>query len=190
MTAQPHEALTQAEFPAWEQRQDTKHEFVNCHVYGFAGGTFAHADLAARLLARLHPHVLPCRAVGSAMLIEMATSSRYADIVVTCDDRDFDPNATVIHFPKLIVEVLSEATAKDDLGPKMREYQAITALEEYDTLDSRKRWAQIFRHENERWELLSPVTEGSLDLRSVNLTINLDKLYSGTGIPEPNRQKD
>ena len=190
MTAQPHEALTRAEFPAWEQRQATKHEFVNGHVYGFAGGTFAHADLAARLLARLQPHVLPCRAIGSDMLIEMATSSRYADIVVTCDDRDFEPSATVIHFPKLIIEVLFEATSKDDLGPKMREYQAITTLEEYVTLDSRKRWAQILRQENDRWELLLPVTAGSLELRSVGLTIDLDELYFGTGIPQPTPQKD
>ncbi len=182
MTARPHEALTLAEFPAWEQRQDTKHEFVNGHVYGFAGGTFAHADLAAQLLARLQPHVLPCRAVGSDMLIEMAASTRYADVVVTCDGRDFDPHAMVIHFPKLIIEVLSESTAKDDLGPKMREYQAIAALEEYVTLDSRKRWAQILRRENDRWELALPISSGMLELRSVGLTIDLDALYASTGV--------
>jgi Uma2 family endonuclease len=162
---------------------------VNGHVYGFAGATFAHADLSAKLLARLHPHVLPCRAVGSDMLIEMATSSRYADIVVTCDDRDFDPAATVVHFPKLIIEVLSEATAQDDLGPKMREYQAIATLEEYVTIDSRKRCAQIFRRENDRWELLQPVTAGSLELRSVGLAIDLDELYTSAGIPEATTPK-
>lgn len=94
MTAFPHEALTQAEFPAWEQRQSSKHEFVNGHVYGFAGGTFAHADLAGGLLERIRPHVRPWRAIGSDLLVEMAASSRYADVVVTCDERDFDPAGT------------------------------------------------------------------------------------------------
>lgn len=182
MTAQPHEPLTQAEFPAWEQRQETKHEFVDGHVYGFAGGTFAHADLAAGLLERLRPHVRPCRAIGSDMLIEMATSSRYADVMVTCDERDFEPSGTVIHYPKLIVEVLSEATAKDDLGPKMREYQAIPTLEEYVTIDSRKRWAQVLRRENDRWELLLPVAAGLLELRSVGITVDLEELYTTAGL--------
>jgi Uma2 family endonuclease len=131
MNAEPHESLTQAEFPAWEQRRDTKHEFVNGHVYRVANGTFAHADLAAKLLASLRSRLSTGRVLGSNILIEMATSSRYADVVVTHDERDFDPDGMVIRFPKLIVEVLSEETATIDLCTKMREYQAIPTLEEY-----------------------------------------------------------
>ncbi len=181
MTAQPHEPLAQAEFVAWELRQQSKHEFVDGHLYGFAGGTVRHAQIAIVLAERISPEVRPYRTVGSDVLIEMATSSRYADLIVTCDDRD-DSNGHTIRFPKLIIEVLSESTADADLGPKLREYQAIETLEEYVTIDSRKRWAQVLRRENDRWMLTLPICAGLLELRSVQVILDLDTLYTIVGI--------
>ena len=183
MTALPHESLTQAEFPAWEQRQEAKHEFIDGHVYlygvyGFAGGTQAHNALAMELAAKITPAVRPCRAYGSDMLIEMTRSTRYADLVVTCDERDHNPQSTVIRFPKLVIEVLSESTAKDDLGPKMREYQGIETLQEYVMLDSVKRWAQVLHREAGQWALSAPITAGKLELRSIDMRIDLDEMYA------------
>ncbi len=182
MTAQPHEPLTQVEFPAWESRQLSKHEFVDGHVYGFAGGTIEHNALAVLLIEKIAAAARPCRTYGSDMLIEMTSSTRYADLVVTCDERDRAPGSRVIHYPKLVIEVLSESTAKDDLGPKFREYQAIETLEEYVTIDSRKRWAQIARREAGRWVLDLPVTAGSVELRSVGTAIDLDDVYNDAGV--------
>jgi Uma2 family endonuclease len=183
MTAQPHESLSVAEFPAWELRQQSKHEFVNGHVYSFAGGTTEHNAIAMILAAKILPAAVPCRTYGSDMLIEMATSARYADVVVTCDERDRVRGNTTIHYPKLIVEILSEGTARDDLGPKMREYQAIETLEEYILIDSRKRWAQAVRRHNATWILEPPVAGGLFELRSVAIIIKLDEIYATTGVP-------
>jgi Uma2 family endonuclease len=113
MTAQPQEPLTQAEFPAWEQRQAAKHEFVDGHVYGFAGGTVSHSALASLLIQAIGPAALPCRTYGSDILIEMATSTRYPDVVVTCDERDRQNERTTIRHPKLVIEVLSAALLED-----------------------------------------------------------------------------
>ena len=178
MPAQPHEALTKAEFPAWELRQLCKHQFVNGHVYGFAGGTIEHNDIAAALIEKIRPAARHCRTYGSDMLIEMERSMRYADVVVTCDDRDRVRGGTTIRYPKLVVEVLSESTFKDDLGAKMGEYQSIESLEEYVLIDSRKRWAQLVRRQNASWTLEPPVTGGKLEFRSVRVAIDLDELYA------------
>lgn len=183
MTAQPHEPLTQAEFPAWESRQLNKHEFVDGHVYGFAGGTIERNTIAVVLIEKIAPAARPCRTYGSDMLIEMTSSTRYADLVVTCDGRDSTPGSRVIHYPKLVIEVLSESTAKDDLGPKLREYQGIATLEEYVTIDSRKRWAQVARREASRWILELPVTTGSLEVQSIGAAVDLDDLYDDAGVP-------
>jgi Uma2 family endonuclease len=182
MTAQPHEPLTQAEFPAWEHRQAARHEFVDGHVYGIAGGTVGHSAIASFLIQAIGPAALPCRTYGSDVLVEMATSTRYPDIVVTCDERDRLPENTTIRHPKLVIEVLSESTAREDLGPKMREYQAIETLEEYLTVDSRKRWAQIARRDGAAWMLSTPVTSGSIGLQSIAFTLDLDALYAAAGI--------
>jgi Uma2 family endonuclease len=183
MTAPSRYPLTQAAFHTWEQRQEAKHEFVGGHVYNFAGGTIEHNALTSLLIEQIGPAARPCRTYGSDMLVEMATSSRYPDIVVTCDERDRVAGSTTIRYPKLIVEVLSDSTAKDDLGPKMREYQAIDTLEEYVTIDSRTRWAQVARRDGNQWTLEQPIVgSGTLELRSVGLYIDLEQLYENAGV--------
>ncbi len=190
MTAQPHEPLTQAEFLAWELQQEAKHEFVDGYVYplfgdrtavGFAGGSGRHNRLAIGLTLRIVPAARPCRTYTSDMRIEMARSTRCADVFVTCEERDRD-DAFAMHHPKLIVELLSESTARDNLGPKMREYQTIDTLEEYATIDSRKRWAQVNRRHGGSWRAELPVTGGRLELRSIGLAIDLDELYRECGV--------
>ncbi len=192
MTAQPNEPLTQAEFRVWELEQEAKHEYVDGFVEplfgdrticGFAGGTVRHGRIAMELAMRIGPLARPCRTYGSDVLIETWRSSRYADVFVTCDDRDRDDD-TAVHHPKLIIEVLSESTAKIDLGPKMREYQSIAELEEYVTIDSRKRWAQIVRRDQGGvWKLEAPAATGDLELRSIGATIDLEALYDIVGMP-------
>ncbi len=193
LTADPHEPLTLAEFLTWELQQEDKHEFVDGYIYplfgdrtkGFAGGTVEHSRLALKLAGIVAPAVLPCDTHGSDILIQTTERrGRYADLLVTCDERDREPGTTMIRFPKLIVEVLSESTARDDLGLKMREYQALDTLDEYATIDSRKRWAQVSRRaQRGEWTLMAPVKNGVLELRSVALTIDLDELYEYAGIP-------
>src|SRR5579862_1878624 len=155
VTAQPHEPMTQAEFLAWELQQEDKHEFVDGYVYplfgdrtlqGFAGGTGAHNQIATELIATIVPAARPCRTYSPDMRVETVRSTRYADVFVTCDERDRN-DAMVMRHPKLIVEVLSESTAREDVGPKVREYQTIDTLEEYLMIDSRKRWAQVLRRD-------------------------------------------
>ncbi|MGH7727890.1 MAG: Uma2 family endonuclease [Vulcanimicrobiaceae bacterium] len=182
MTAQPHGPLTLAEFPAWELRQQAKHEFVDGHVYGFVGGTIEHNAISVFLIEKIAPAARPCRTYGSDMLIATFSSSRYADLALTCDERDRAAGATIIRYPKLIVEVLSPSTASDDLGPKMREYQTIETLEEYLTLDSRRRWAQVLRRTGTDWLLAAPLTRGALEIASVGTTLDLDQLYRDCGL--------
>ena len=190
MTAQPKEPLTQAEFLAWELLQDAKHEYVDGYVEplfgdrsvrGFAGGSGHHARLALELGILIAPRARPCRTYGSDMLVETRRSSRYADLFVTGDERDRD-DAFAMHHPKLVIEVLSESTATVDLGPKMREYRSIAELEEYVTIDSRKRWIQMSRRTAAGWELGAPATFGEIELRSIGMAIDVDALYASSGI--------
>ena len=188
MTAQPHEPITHADFPAWELAQQSKHEFVNGHVYGFAGGTVEHNTLQIALASAIFAHLRggPCRTFGADMLIEMTSSTRYADVVVTCDQRDQSPGAAVIRFPNVIVEVLSESTAGQDLGTKLREYQGIETLQEYIVVDSRKRWVQAIRRRGRDWiiTVVSPEENPQLPVtfESIDLTLELDEFYALAGI--------
>jgi Uma2 family endonuclease len=180
MTAQPQGPLTLADFVAWELRQENKHEFVEGRIYGFAGGTIEHAAIASAVLTALRSHLRggPCRAYGSDVMIATEQSSRYADVVVTCDARDHAPKTVTLRYPKLIVEVLSESTAAVDRGEKLDEYRSIGTLEEYVLIDSRKRWAESYRRVNDGWIASLPRAAGKLRLVSVDLTLDLDELYT------------
>ena len=193
MTAQRHEPITQAEFLEWELAQPEKHEFVDGYIYplfgdwtalGFAGGTGWHAQLATELIMIVGPAARPCRTYGSDMRIETVRSTRYPDLFVTCDERDRNDGFVMRH-PKLIIEILSESTAREDLGAKLREYQTIDALEEYVTLDSRKRWIQLSRKIDNGWKSIAPFDVGTLQLRSIPIAIDCTALYDSVGIPRP-----
>ena len=97
------------------------------------------------------------------------------------DDRDRNDDFVRRH-PKLIVEILSKSTAREDLGRKMREYQSIDTLEEDVTLDSRKRWAQRSSRVGRAWTPFGPRSSGTLDLTSIALSIDLDASYDIVGV--------
>lgn len=170
--------MTLQEFLDWEFEQDTKHEFVDGEVVAFAGATDRHNWIAAQVLALILPKARPCRTLGSDALIQMERSARYADVLVRCDERDAS-RARTTRSPKLIVEVLSESTAAVDRSEKVDEYTAIETLEEYALIDSRKKWAQVFRRGPEGWTSSPPVVTGTLRLASIDLGIDLEALYAG-----------
>lgn len=176
MTAQPSEPLTVVSFITWESSQEGRHEFCDGHIAGFAGGTLGHSTLAAAIIARIGPHALPCKTLTSDALIAMRRSARYADVVVTCDERDGN-DAIAVRYPKLIVEVLSESTAAIDRGDKLDEYRTIETLEEYILIDARKPWAESYRRVEGHWIASLPLTTGDLQFVSIGVTIDIDELY-------------
>jgi Uma2 family endonuclease len=167
--------LTFAEFLAWEARQEAKHEFVDGRIFAFAGGTLRLAAIAGRVYTKIAP-ATPCLTLGSDAMIQTARGGRYADLVVTCDERD-RLDERVVRYPKLIVEVLSESTEANDRGPKMDEYRALGTLDEYVLIDSRERWAQTVRRVRGEWVISLPITSGEVTFTSVGLTMTLDELY-------------
>ncbi len=183
MTAQPQEPLTVVSFVAWESCQDGRHEFLDGRIYGFAGGTLGHSALAAAIIARVRARALPCKTLTSDALVQMQRSARYADVVVTCDERDGN-DAIAVRYPKLIVEVLSDSTSAVDRGEKLDEYRAIETLQEYILIDSRKPWAESYRRVDGQWIASLPLTTGELRLASLGLAIDIDELYRECGIAD------
>ena len=180
-------AMTLEEFLAWELQQEEKHEFVDGEIIAFAGGKNRHHWLAIELILVIAPHARPCRTGGSDTSVQMKNSARYPDVVVTCDERD-TLDEQVVRYPTLIVEVLSESTAMTDRTEKLAEYTAIETLQEYLLVDSRKHWAQIFRRSSEGFTMLPAVQNGKLHLSSIDLVIDLDKLYSQASWPQKGDQ--
>lgn len=175
--------LTLAEFLAWEERQPTKHEYRDGAVFAMAGATDDHSQIVANLIAIIRPALRgsTCRVYPQDMkVVTTYPGSRYPDVIVTCDERDANDRLTKRH-PKLIIEVVSPKTAPVDTGDKLDEYQTIAELEEYVLIDSRKSSVRIYRRNGDKLETAQATITGSIELRSLGLTISLSDVYEDVG---------
>lgn len=78
--------------------------------------------------------------------------SYYADLAVTCDERDRESSEDFILYPKLIIEVLPDSTAAFDRGDKFTDYQSNPMLEEYVLIHQKQILVERFqRKANNLW---------------------------------------
>src|SRR5512145_156393 len=109
-----------------------KLEYCEGEIYAMAGGTPAHADLAAsatRLLG--NALVGRCRVSSSDLKvrIEATDLTTFPDITVVCGERQLssiDRNAVVN--PTLLVEVTSPSSEDYDRGEKLNQYKQLPSL--------------------------------------------------------------
>lgn len=80
--------MTLAEFLAWEERQELRHEFDGFAPVAMTGGARAHETIPVNLLIALGGRLRggPCRAYGGDLKIEVAGRIRYPDAFVTCGE--------------------------------------------------------------------------------------------------------
>ena len=171
------------DYLAWEQDQPCRNEYVDGKVFAKGGASDAHGTAAGNLAALLHAALRgkPCRPFIADMKVhvEVANSFFYPDILVTCDPRDRQPEASLAkQWPSLIVEVLSDSTAALDRGRKFELYQQIDTLQEYLLIEQDRKHADLFRKNSEGLWVLHPAGEGDvIRLESVGVELALDGLY-------------
>jgi Uma2 family endonuclease len=109
-----------------------KLEYCEGEIYAMAGGTPAHADLAASMIRLLgNALVGRCRVSTSDLKvrIEATDLSTFPDVTVVCGERTvaaIDPHA--VTNPTLLVEVTSDSTEDYDRGAKVGHYKQVPSL--------------------------------------------------------------
>jgi Uma2 family endonuclease len=151
---QPQSSLTPAEYLAWEEQQDMRHEYDHGEITAMTGGSLPHNELALNLYTTLRPHVkaMGCRIHASDVKVQVQAFQPYyyPDLVVSCDPRNLE-SQKLIRYPKLIVEVLSPSTESRDRGKKFRELQRSETLEEYVLIDYESLQVECFRRSEGRF---------------------------------------
>lgn len=172
-----------ADFLAYAEAHDGKFEFVDGLIIAHAKPTKRHQRLAIALGNLLAGHVQPrgCDVLPDTTLApsDASDDERAPDLMVTCDKDDLsDDEVRKVRRPSLVIEILSERTAADDLGTKLLEYQAIASIREYLVIDSRKRWAVLYiRDSQELFVAPRDYIGGSIALASLDYTLELEALY-------------
>ena len=174
--------ISPVEYLEGEKVARVRHEYVDGDVYAMAGGTKAHNQVAGNFYGLLRAHLrgTPCRVFIGDVKVHVAWDWRerfyYPDVVVGCEAGDTDPY--VVEQPKLVVEVLSDSTERDDRSDKFYAYRRLTSLEEYVLVAQEVRRVEVSRRET-GWDLEVYETDGNFSLGSVGLDLTLAEVYEG-----------
>jgi Uma2 family endonuclease len=192
MNAIPKQTMTAEEYLAWEEKQETKHEFyqgIVYEVYAVTGARDAHVAVSLNIASLLKTHLRgkPCRVYIADMRLKLAEADDYfyPDVFVTCDERDGASEYHKSH-PKLIVEVLSPSTADYDRGEKFAAYRRIAELQEYAVVDATRFAVDLFRKdETGHWVLWPSDGLESVEFASIGLTAAMAELFEDVRPPTP-----
>jgi Uma2 family endonuclease len=181
--------FTPEEYFAWEERQLEKHEYIGGEVYAMTGGTVNHSRIALKFGALLDNCLSgsACQTANSDCRVNIVESNDYTypDVSVTCDDRD-KTTTKYITYPCLLVEVLSQSTEAYDRGGKFRMYRQNPILQDYVLVSSEKIEVDLYcKTETGSWEIINYQAGDTIELKSVNLTFQIERIYEGISlIPE------
>jgi Uma2 family endonuclease len=172
------------------ERLDQKYEFRNGHMVAMAGGSTNHTLLITNLgmIIQSHLRKSPCSALVEGTL-KVEDECYIPDLMVTCNQQDLTENKTYIEYPKLVIEVLSPSTEKDDRMDKVWVYTQCFSIQEYllvnwdimivqrmtrkgtEGLD-RFQWIDRWYHQGE-----------SVELAGIGLAIPVDDIYEKVVLP-------
>lgn len=157
----------------------TRYEYVNGYIYAMAGASRNHNRIAGNFFLSLGLHLRNshCQVFQSDMKVGIRTADQdhfyYPDVQVTCDDEDNDYYNTS---PCLIIEVLSDSTARTDRNEKRLAYRLLPSLHEYVLCSQDSPVIEIYRKRTQ-WQIERYTVGQTVTLESVEMTLLVDELY-------------
>jgi Uma2 family endonuclease len=186
-----------ADYVAAEMTAESKHEFVEGHIFAMAGGTAIHAALVAAVTAQLWSQLRgnPCRVYSSDLRVRMreADVASYPDVTIVCGEviRDNEDRHSTTN-PSVIVEVLSRGTEGYDRGKKFGYYRTLSTLQEYILVSQHQIQIERYvRNADNSWTMTVFGPGGNAVVAAIGCTISVDELYAGLtlddseSVPEP-----
>jgi Uma2 family endonuclease len=165
-----------------------KLEYCDGEIYAMAGGTPAHADLAASIIRLLGNELLGrCRVSSSDLKvrIEATDLSTFPDATVVCGNRDVaavDPHA--VTNPTLLVEVTSNSTEDYDRGEKLAHYKQIPSLHAVLFISHRRAHVTVVEREAGTWVQREFRAHETVQLSDPACSFSVDALYDGITLHE------
>jgi Uma2 family endonuclease len=158
-------------------------EYWNGQIYAMAGGSPEHSRLSARIVSLFDQRRQPgCVALESNVRIRPLASERatYADAVMVCGDYEFhpaDPEHRTIANPAVVVEVLSDSTADDDMTDKFDHYRLAPSLKDYVLVWQDEQRVEVRSKRPDGW-LVQTFGPGDTIELQVGVRFTVDELYA------------
>jgi Uma2 family endonuclease len=165
------------------QHSTVKLEYCDGEIYAMAGGTPAHAELAASVIGLMRNALRGRCSVFSADLkirIEATDLTTFPDVSVVCGERtpsSFDQDA--ITNPTVLVEVTSLSTEDYDRGNKLGHYKQLPALAAVIFVSHKPRTVTVVRRTAAGWEEDDFHAGESVTLEVPGMSFSIDDIYDG-----------
>jgi Uma2 family endonuclease len=160
-----------------------KLEYCDGEMYAMAGGTPAHADLAASITRLLGNALLGrCRVSSSDLKvrIEATDLSTFPDVTVVCGERQVAPvDRNAVINPSVLVEVTSNSTEDYDRGEKLNNYKQCPSVLAVLFVSHRRPQVTVLTRTAEGWEEREHRLGQRVDLKHPQLSFSVDELYAG-----------
>lgn len=191
---QPQDPLymTEAEYLAFEEASETRHEYSRGKIYAMTGGSLRHSILIATVITQLGIQLADrnCTVTSPDTRVHIASKGtyRYPDVTVFCGDPVYleDRTDTILN-PVVLVEVASPITALLDCSDKLLEYLQIDTLQAYLLVSQHEPLIERYlRHESGDW--LYSIARGldsAISIPEIGCTLPLAKVYQKVTFDEP-----
>jgi Uma2 family endonuclease len=161
--------FTVKEYLALEAVAEIKHEYCGGRIIAMAGADPAHNIIVSNLQLAIGNALAdgPCLVLGSdqRVICEAIGEYFYPDLTVTCVEPRFaEPRPQSLANPQVIVEVLSETTARYDRGDKWSAYRLIPTLTDYVMVSSLTRELEHFQRAPDGSWMSRMIATGSVPL--------------------------
>jgi Uma2 family endonuclease len=165
-----------------------KLEYCEGEIYAMAGGTPAHADLAAAITRLLGNALLTdCRVSSSDLKVRLEATdlSTFPDVTVVCGARQVaasDKNA--VTNPTLLVEVTSNSTEDYDRGEKLNHYKQCRSLKAVLFVSHRRAQVTVVARSSAGWEQREYRAGERVEVTEPRVELAVDELYRGIELEE------
>jgi Uma2 family endonuclease len=171
-----------AEFLVWDDGTETRYELVHGAPMAMAPPSGRHAEIVGNVAAVLSRQLVrPCRVPqgGGVARDEADDQFRLPDVFVTCEPTP----ERYFRAPRLVVEVLSPSTEKDDRTEKLDFYQALPSVEAVLLVWQERRRVQLQVRDGAQWIIQDLIGAGMTKVPSLDVALSLDEIYEGLDVP-------
>jgi Uma2 family endonuclease len=170
--------MTVAEFLDFDDGTDTRYELVEGRPVAMNPPKGRHVVITSNLVLALGRKLPAPRQPyfgGGVALCDEGDEYRMPDVFVSCTpvpDAYFDQ-------PRLLIEVLSPSTAKEDRTAKLDFYKRFPSVEVVMLAWQDTRRVELHLRRPEGWLVTATIGQGTVAVPSLGLELSLDEIYAG-----------
>ena len=165
------------------EHSTVKLEYCDGEIYAMAGGTPAHAELAAAVIGLLRNALRGRCSVYSSDLkirIDATDLTTFPDVSVVCGEATASAvDKDAITNPTLLVEVTSASTEDYDRGNKLSHYKQLPSLAAVAFVSHKRRSVTVVRRTAAGWEESDFHAGESVTLDVLGVSWSIDEIYEG-----------